>query len=69
MERKYPKHVIFYDHMFDFDVSNAISTHECTGLIPWSPSCREQLDSYDEIYEYSPENANIYNYTREHTKS
>ena len=62
-KRKYPKHVIFKNPMFDFDISNAISSTDCTGLIPWAPSSEEQLDSYDEIMNYSPETANIYNYT------
>ena len=53
--------------MFDLDVCDAISTHECTGLIPWGPNAESQLDSYDEIINYSPESANIYNYTREQT--
>lgn len=61
-KRKYPDHVIFHSNMFDFDVSNAISTRECTGLIPWAPNSENQLDAYDEIFSYSPETVNIYNY-------
>ncbi len=68
-KRKYPVHVIFRDRMFDFNVSNAISTHECTGLIPWAPDCENELDSYDEIWNYSPETANIYNYDKQQTQS
>lgn len=64
-KRKYPKHVIFRNSMFDFNVCNAISTHECTGLIPWSPASDEQLESYDKIFSYSPESANIYNHNRQ----
>ena len=63
-KQNYEEHVIFHDSMFDFDVCNAISTHECTGLIPWGPNAEYQLDSYDEIMDYSPETANIYNYKR-----
>lgn len=63
-KHKYPKHVIFRNSMFDFDVCNAISTHECTGLIPWAPCTENELDSYDEILDYSPESANIYNYEK-----
>ncbi len=63
-KRKYPEHVIFRSSMFDFDICNAISARECTGLIPWAPNSEEQLDSYDEIMDYSPETANIYNYGR-----
>lgn len=61
-KKKYQEHVIFHNRMFDFDTNNAISSHECTGLIPWSPESESQLDSYDEIVNYSPESANIYNY-------
>lgn len=62
MKRKYNEHVIFHNSTFDFDICNAICDHECTGLIPWGPRNEEQLDSYDEIVNYSPESANIYNY-------
>ena len=64
MKRKYPNHVIFRNSNFDFDVCNAISATDCTGLIPWAPNSEEQLDSYDEIINYSPESANIYNYDK-----
>ena len=64
MKRKYPNHVIFRTSNFDFDVCNAISATDCTGLIPWAPNSEEQLDSYDEIINYSPESANIYNYDK-----
>ena len=55
MKRKYPNHVIFRNSNFDFD---------CTGLIPWAPNSEDQLDAYDEIVNYSPESANIYNYDK-----
>lgn len=64
-KKKYGEHVIFRDNMFDFDVCNAISVRECTGLIPWEPNSENQLDAYDEIMDYSPETANIYNYEDE----
>ena len=64
MKRKYPNHVIFRNSNFDFDVCNVISATDCTGLIPWAPNSEEQLDSYDEIINYSPESANIYNYDK-----
>lgn len=54
MKRKYPNHVIFRNSNFDFDVCNAISATDCTGLIPWAPNSEEQLDAYDEIINYSP---------------
>lgn len=61
---KYGKHVIFKNSAFDFDVTNAISARECTGLIPWGPNSEDQLDSYDELVSYSPESANIFNYDK-----
>ena len=64
MKRKYPNHVIFRNSNFDFDVCNAISATDCTGLIPWAPNSEDQLDAYDEIVIYSPESANIYNYDK-----
>ena len=64
-EKKYPEHVIFTDSKFDFDVNDAISARECTGLIPWAPESEAELDSYDEIISYSPESANIFNYEDE----
>ena len=45
MKRKYPNHVIFRNSNFDFDVCNAISATDCTGLIPWAPNSEEQLDA------------------------
>ncbi len=60
--KKYPEHVIFTDSKFDFDTNDTISARECTGLIPWSPESEAELDAYDEIMNYSPESANIYNY-------
>ena len=36
----------------------------CTGLIPWAPNSEDQLDAYDEIINYSPKSANIYNYDK-----
>ncbi len=64
MKRKYPNYAIFRNSNFDFDVCNAISATDCTGLIPWAPNSEEQLDAYDEIINYSPESANIYNYDK-----
>lgn len=64
-EKKYPEHVIFSDSKFDFDVNDAISMQECTGLIPWAPENEAELDAYDEIFNYSPETANIFNYEDE----
>ncbi|MCC8169763.1 MAG: hypothetical protein LIO59_05285 [Oscillospiraceae bacterium] len=54
-----PRSII--DEMFDIDEGNAASANDCTGLIPSAPHTREELDAYDEIINYSPESANIYN--------
>lgn len=62
--KKNEKHVIFKNSMFDLDVCNATCVHECTGLIPWAPNSESELDAYDEILDYSPETANIYNYDK-----
>lgn len=59
-KRKYAEHVIFRTHMFDFDIGNAISSQECTGLIPSAPKTEAEFDSYDDIINFSPKSANIY---------
>lgn len=39
----------------DFDyLSNAASTQDCTGLIPSLPTSGEELDSYNDVYQYLP---------------
>ena len=58
--RKYPEHVIFQNRMFDFDIENAISSQDCTGLIPSAPKTEAEFESYNDIINYSPRSANIY---------
>lgn len=60
MNDKRKEHIIFSE-MFDIDEGNAVSVTECTGLIPSAPHTREELDAYDEIINYSPSAANIFN--------
>ena len=38
---------------YDF-MSNAASTHDCTGLIPAGPVDEEELESYEAVYHYQP---------------
>ncbi len=60
MNKDRHEHIIF-NEMFDIDEGNAVSVTECTGLIPYAPHTREELDAYDEIINYSPDSANIFN--------
>lgn len=48
--------------MLDIEDGNATSVNDCTGLIPSAPRTREELEAYDEIVNYSPESANIFNH-------
>ncbi len=65
--KKFPAHVVFDCSIYDPLVTNSVSAYECTGLIPWGPNTRDQLFAYDEIINYSPISANVYNYTKKHT--
>lgn len=38
-----------YDYL-----SNAASSQDCTGLIPSAPTCKEELESYEYVYNYLP---------------
>ena len=38
---------------FDIDIQ-ACSTMDCTGLIPFAPTCEEELESYESVYSYLP---------------
>lgn len=38
-----------YDYL-----SNAASSWDCTGLIPSAPLSRSELESYEEIYHFTP---------------
>lgn len=60
MDKNRKEHIIF-NELFDIDEGNAVSATDCTGLIPTAPHTREELDAYDEIINYSPDSANIFN--------
>lgn len=66
---KNSEHVIFQSGMFDFDIENAASTQDFTGLIPFAPKNEAQLDSYDDILNYSAKDADIYRQTKKQEKS
>ena len=36
-----------YDYL-----SNAASAHDCTGLIPALPESEDELDAYNDVYQY-----------------
>ena len=38
-----------YDYL-----ANAASTQDCTGLIPSAPLSSEELESYQDVYNYQP---------------
>ena len=38
-------------------MANAYSTYDCTGLIPCKPENEAQLESYKEVYNYLPTDA------------
>ncbi len=59
-KKKYQSHVIFYSGMFDLDVCDAVSSTECTGLIPFAPKAEDELSSYNEIISYSPKSADVF---------
>ena len=40
-----------YDYL-----SNAASSHDCTGLIPSEPVSAEEIESYEELYHFLPPN-------------
>ena len=37
-----------------FDICNAASTTDCTGLVFVSPQTDSEWDSYDEVYRFQP---------------
>ena len=37
-----------------FDICNAASTGDCTGLIFAAPQSDEEWDSYDDVYHFQP---------------
>ncbi len=39
----------------DYDyLSNAASARECTGLIPFLPTSDEELEAYNDVYQFEP---------------
>ncbi|XCP86945.1 hypothetical protein ABXS75_09190 [Roseburia hominis] len=38
-----------YDYL-----SNAASTWDCTGLIPFLPTTKGELENYEDVYHYQP---------------
>ena len=66
---KNPKNPVNNDIMHDdlslFGESEAVCASEYTGLIPSAPQDDYELDSYNDILEYSPESINIYNHKRD----
>lgn len=59
MKKKFPMHVIFKDE--NFDINNATSATDFTGLIPFKADSEQEFASYEQILNYSPKDANIYN--------
>jgi hypothetical protein len=51
-KNKYDK----YNIQWDINFQNAISSTELTGLIPAGPDSDEELESYNKILPYRPEN-------------
>ncbi len=42
----------FYNQTPDFDDFKAVSSQDCTGLVPASPKSRADKESYKETYDY-----------------
>ncbi|MCI8834736.1 MAG: hypothetical protein HFH24_05090 [Ruminococcus sp.] len=39
----------------DYDyLSNAASSQDCTGLIPFLPTSEAELEAYNDVYQYQP---------------
>ncbi|MCI9025791.1 MAG: hypothetical protein HFG92_15470 [Dorea sp.] len=51
-EKENQKIIDEYDYL-----SNAASSHDCTGLIPSEPVSAEEIESYEELYHFLPPNA------------
>ncbi len=39
--------------LYRYDITDACSANECTGLIPARPQSEEEQESYDEIFHYA----------------
>ena len=46
-EKENQKLIDSYDYL-----SNAASTHDCTGLIPSAPVSEAELESYEDVYQF-----------------
>lgn len=51
-EKENQKIIDEYDYL-----SNAASSHDCTGLIPSEPVSADEIESYEELYHFLPPNA------------
>lgn len=40
-------------NLYCYDLNNASSSTECTGLIPVPPQSEEEQQAYDDIYHYA----------------
>lgn len=49
------KNPIEIDNDFLDDFCNAHSTNDCTGLIPSGAATDEEIESYNEVYHFLPE--------------
>lgn len=47
IDKENEKIIDSYDYM-----ANAASTQDCTGLIPANPMSEEELESYEDVYNY-----------------
>ena len=52
MSDKKPKEKEQIEEYDKFHLGNAISAHECTGLIQRAPQSEEELESYMELVDY-----------------
>ena len=48
-ETKNQRLIDSYDYL-----TNSASSQDCTGLIPFAPTCEEELESYESVYSYLP---------------
>ena len=63
MSKKKKEHVIFTSDISDIDRGGAVSSQECTGLIPSDPKSRAERAAYEDILDYTDD------HDSKHTKS
>lgn len=52
--KKKPKHISEdLSESYDY-LGNSCSAWDCTGLIPFAPTDRSQLESYEDLYRFTP---------------